>query len=485
MTRSRSITRSLVVTVLLLELLSAVCLIGAITIHERRLQWNSFDATLLGNAQSLMAAVQESAVQSGDESDDVMLDTRGMRLGHGAIFRVQEEHGRILGELGQVPALSDTAFDDTAFQSAVIDGRHMRFVTLHGTRVIDPGMPGGGVRHQITVIYGMPTGRIWHEVVEAVRFVSIATLLLLGVTATVMVWMLRRKLSPIYELATEAGRISSNDWRFAAPESARETRELEPLVSALEAAMMRLERSFHQQRRFTSDAAHELKTDLAIVKSSLQLLSMRPRTAQEYERGLAQSLDDFTRLETTVQKMLTLSRLEQEPVRGDADARASCSLRAALEDAADQSGAFAEVRSVRLDVRGDGDAVVPVDRHDALLLCSNILSNAIGHSPAGATVRAVIEREGASVRLTVRDHGDGVANEDLPYLFEPFYRGDPSRSRKSGGTGLGLAICRAICQRAGGSIEIANHTESGALVTVVLPATALVTHTASSASLNA
>jgi signal transduction histidine kinase len=71
--------------------------------------------------------------------------------------------------------------------------------------------------------------------------------------------------------------------------------------------------------------------------------------------------------------------------------------------------------------------------------------------------------------LTIQDDGEGIAEEDIPHVFEPFYRGDASRSRKSGGTGLGLSICKAICNRAGGSIEIANHRAGGVLVTVFLP----------------
>ena len=463
MKRPGSITRRLVATVLLLEILSAAALIGAITVHERRVQLKTFNAILLGGAQSLLGAVQES----GDANDNVMLDLHGVPFNRSAIFRVVDERGRVLGLEGVAPVLDENSSAQPEFRDERIRGRGYRFVTLGGQRIIDPGMPGGGVRHNITVLYGLPAGRMWHEVFEAVQFAAIATLILLGVTATVMIWMLRKELSPIYELAREAERINSSDWHFEAPESARNIIELQPLVFALEAAMARLERSFQQQRRFTSDAAHELKTDVAIVKSSLQLLSMRQRSVEQYGQGLALSLDDFTRLEATVEKMLTLSRLEQPAVRKVS--AACCSLASVLEDVAQQSRSFAEMKSIELHLQIESDANVAMDRHDALLLCSNILSNALQHSPDGATVWVSLATNADTVCLTVRDQGAGVAEEDRPYLFEPFYRGDPSRSRKSGGTGLGLSICRAVCEHAGGAIEIANHAKGGAVVTVSLP----------------
>jgi signal transduction histidine kinase len=245
---------------------------------------------------------------------------------------------------------------------------------------------------------------------------------------------------------------------------------LQPLVRALEAALARLQRSFEQQKRFTSDAAHELKTDVAIVKSSLQLLSMRKRTVEEYSRGLALGLDDFTRLEMTVQKMLTLARLEQPSELATREAiQPSCSLGEAIEEAVHQSRSFADLKEVTIVVQIGTTAQVPIDRRDAVLLCSNVLLNALQHSPPRSSVHIEMKVTGGSANLTVRDQGEGIRNEDRLYVFEPFYRGDISRSRKSGGTGLGLSICKAICERAGGSIEISNLTTAGAQVTITLP----------------
>jgi signal transduction histidine kinase len=301
-----------------------------------------------------------------------------------------------------------------------------------------------------------------------------------------MAWLVRKGLSPVRELAREAERISPGDWQFRAPVSAKETIELRPLAAALEAALARLERSFEQQRRFTSDAAHELKTDVAIVKSSLQLLSMRKRTLDEYEQGLAVSLEDFARLESTVEKMLTLARLERPlDSRTLSTPPQFCSLRDTIEDAVEQSKPFARLKSVEIVMDFSGDVRVPIDGRDALLLCSNILLNALQHSPEGTAVRVAAHAEEQGIRLTVQDQGPGISGEDQAHIFEPFYRGDPSRSRKSGGTGLGLSISKAICERVGGSIEIANRPAGGALVTVRLPAEVTPSPSTHSASLKA
>jgi two-component system OmpR family sensor kinase len=482
MTGYVSITRRLTATVLVLELLSAVALIGAITVHERHVQLKAFDASLVASAQTLMGAVQDAE----DEGDNVALDLREVQLAKEAAFRVADEKGRVLGSRGEPPRLEMPLSGSPAFRDVDLSGRAYRFLMLHGVRIVDAGSPGGGVRHSITVVYGTPVGHVWHEVLDAIRFFAIATAILLGLTAAVMIWLVRKGLSPVYEIAREAERISPMNWRFEAPVSAKTTVELRPLAVALEAALTRLQRSFAQQRQFTNDAAHELKTDIAIVKSSLQLLSMRTRTVEEYSRGLTLSLDDFTRLESTVQKMLTLARLEQR-IEDDnlGGASQSCSLRDALEDSINQIKAFAELKMIDVQIDFAAEARVPIDSHDALLLCSNILLNALQHSPDGSTVQIEMAVDDGTVRLTVKDQGEGISDQDGPHLFEPFYRGDPSRSRRSGGTGLGLSICRAICQRVGGAIAIENNASAGALVTVTLPAEPVVDGPVLSASLKA
>ncbi len=103
------------------------------------------------------------------------------------------------------------------------------------------------------------------------------------------------------------------------------------------------------------------------------------------------------------------------------------------------------------------------------LLCSNLILNALQHSPEASEVRAIVRADRHSAELRIEDDGSGIEPEVLPHVFDRFYRSDPSRSRKTGGTGLGLAICKAIVSRAGGTIDITSTPGQGTIVTVRLP----------------
>jgi signal transduction histidine kinase len=467
---ARSLTQRLIAAVLLVELAAAAILVGAAVLHERHIRMAALDVMLRGRADTLFGAVQDSE----DEADDVMLDKAGLSIPRDDFFRVTDEKGRVLGESGpETSQLAAALSSGDGISTMKLAGHRFRVIRFRGVRVVDPGRTDGGVAHTISVIYGLRVDHVWREVFEAVRFSVIATLGLLGVTALIMVWLVRRSLAPLHELASQAERASLREGSFEPPESARHTAELKPLAAALESALARLQRSLEQQRRLTNDAAHELKTDLAIAKSSIQLLAMRTRSAAEYQRGLEVCLEDYARLEATVQQMLTLARVEHHDGI-DRSTPASCDLRACLEATIHQSRQLAELRQIKVHAGQAEQAIVPIEKRDGLLVCSNLLLNALQHSMPQATVEIGIGYAEGDVILTVRDRGEGLAEEDLPHIFEPFYRGDPSRNRKSGGTGLGLAICKAICERAGGGIRIVNRPGGGAEVIVRLPRSASV-----------
>jgi signal transduction histidine kinase len=473
--KRRSLSRRLIVSVLLVELIFAVAIIALAAAYERHAHLRSFDIMLQGRADSLLGAVQDAE----DPADNVMLDRTGLQLPADDVYEVRDSNGRLLGRSAnwQGPEPHDVSSSEDRIYPTRIGGRHYRVLTLHGLRVVDPGDKGGGTPRHILVVYGSPTSHLWHQVRNAIIFFSLSNLVLLIVTGVLMAWLLHRGLAPMRELANEAEKISIHRWSFEAPESAVETRELAPLASALFAAMQRLEASFSQQRRFVSDAAHELKTAVAVVKSSLQLLAMRQRTTEEYAAGVEVSLVDCERMEEIVARMLTLARAEQpsqsEHAAGTAD------LAAAVASTAEHFQSMAELRWVTLTLPVNEPAFVSLSSEECGLLCSNLLLNALQHSPPRTEVKVLLQGDMDIVELRVEDHGDGVDPELLPHVFERFSRGDPSRSRNTGGTGLGLAICKAIVEKAGGRIALESEPGHGATAVVHLPRAAAPATTAS------
>ncbi len=446
---SRSILRQAVLAVLLLEGTAAVLLTVFAAVHETHVRYRALDATLEGRAAALLGAVGEA----DDPQDNVILDLRGIAIPPQDRYEVREEGGAVLG---RSPSWPPPAVG-------------YRSTTLHGIRVVDPGEQGGGKPHRILVEYAKPLGPVRAQIAEAIRFYAASSAAVLLLTAALLAFLLRRAFAPLRALTAATANLSAPDWQFQAPPGVSRVRELAPLSAAIEASIQRLRRSFEQQRRFTSDAAHELKTDVAIIKSSLQLLTLRSRSAEEYARGVAVSLGDCDRIEQTVQQMLTLARVEHTgipPVQQTAD------LAAQAREAVRALAPVARLRDVQVSVLAPDACPVPVAARDAALLCANLLENAIRHSAPGGVVSLTVGMRDGQALLEVRDAGEGIPAQALPFVFEPFYRADSARSRERGGTGLGLAICKGIADRAGGSISLESRPGEGTLVSVCLPAVA-------------
>jgi signal transduction histidine kinase len=464
--KTHSIARRLIATVLLVELVSALCVTGLAWIYERHIHFRAFDILLRGRADSLLGSVQDAE----DPEDNVMLDKSDLNVPLEDIYEVQDEKGRLLGRSPNWDGAAAQTLTSRAdgYLTLKINGKHYRTLLLHGLRVVDPDDKGGGVPRHVVIIYGSPTNRVWKAVTGAVKFYTVASFLLLAITGFVVAWLLNRSMSPLRELAAEAGSVSVNAWRFNPPEKARATKELAPLVEALETTLQRLERSFLQQRRFISDAAHELKTAVAVVKSSLQLVGMKQRSAAEYQAGLERCESDCSRMEEIVAKMLTLARAENN-AETKSDRIATTNISDTLRQVAEQFHSMAELRGVAVVLSTHQDILVALASEECTLVLSNLLLNALQHSRHDTTILASVLRKGSFVEVRVEDQGDGIDSVALPHVFERFYRGDPSRNRNTGGTGLGLSICKAIVDGAGGEIHINSLPDIGTAVLVILP----------------
>jgi signal transduction histidine kinase len=466
----RSIAIRLIVAVLAVELLSALVVVFLSLGYERHAHFTAFDIMLRGRADSVLVAVQDSE----DAQANVILNEADLHLPPDDVYEVFDQGGRLLGRSSNWQGTPSGAWTDLSdgFLQLKVGHDHYRVLRLHGSRFVDSGEPGGGKLRPVTIFYGSDTARVWHAIRGAVEFYAAGSLLLLLVTGPLIAWLLHRGLLPLRQLAKLASHVSVDSWEFAPPANARTTPELAPLTHAIESVLQRLERSFIQQRTFVSDAAHELKTAVAVVKSSLQLLSMKERTAAEYEAGLERTLADTQRLEELVGKMLILARVESGASATEPESPppisdlAECTRKtiASLET-------VAKLREVDVNASAlpAGPCTVPLSGEDCDLLLSNLLLNALQHSPQRSAVELRISNSAAVFELRVADHGDGIDPAALPHVFDRFFRGDPSRARTTGGAGLGLAICKAVVEKVDGTIELKSEQGKGTTAIVHLP----------------
>ena len=271
-----------------------------------------------------------------------------------------------------------------------------------------------------------------------------------------LAWRLTR---PVAELTEAARRFAEGDRSARARVEGND--ELAELARAFNDLAERLQQQEEQDRRRVADIAHELRTPLAILKGELEALAdgMIDPEPEQLER-LVEEVDHLTMLVEDL-RLLSLAesgglKLQKEPA----------DLSELVRRTAETFAAAAEARGIKLSLDAE-PLSLEMDPGRMRQVVVNLLDNAIRH--ASSLVEISCRRTGNEACLTVRDDGSGIAPEDLPHVFDRFYRADPARNRGSGGSGLGLAIVQAIVQAHGGRVEVDNHPQGGAVFSVCLP----------------
>ena len=461
--KSSSLFRRAISTVLLIELLCALAFVWTAVWHERRIRQRGLDAVLSGRADSLIGAIRDAE----DPLDTVKVDPAEFNPPPTDLYAVYNESGQLIGGSSTVPP-AIIARVRTGFTNARTDNHDYRILQREAVRIIDREESGGpGIRRPVTVVYAIRSDHLWHEVFEAASFYALMGVGLLAITALALVILLRKLLNPIRALAIEAADIRTDSLTFHPPPAAMRIRELAPLAEALSAMISRLRVAFELQHQFITDAAHELKTAVAVVRSSVQVLGMRERSADEYRRGLDDILSDNERVEELVSKMLTLARFEEKSVL-QAD---PIDLSRLVELTLTKLASFAERRGVALRPHLEQALKVNLSPEAAEILASNLILNALQHSAPGSDVIVSVRQRKSGERraiLVVQDFGSGIAPQNLTRIFDRFFREDPSRSRETGGFGLGLAICKSIVTAADGEIGVQSVLGQGTVVSVSL-----------------
>lgn len=464
----RSIQRRLIVTVILSQaLLAAGLLVAGIYYTHRRLL-ATLDMGIQSRATSVAALVRYAEDDSGNVYFDESLVPQSLDPEHPDLFAVWSDRAGLLTKSKSWPAGLQVPPGGRRYWYFRQAGVPYRAIRLEQLPILDREADLPLVK--LNVVYAAPMVRLKQQVRDTGVSIAIASLLLLAVTGLLSYWGIRRGLWPLEELAAQASQISANHWKLKIPAEAEQTSELRPLTDSMTTMLARLERSFTQQREFLGNAAHELKTPVAVLKSTMQSLLHRPRSTDEYRQGVEQSLEDLERLEVLLQWMLRLARAEQwaqGTLRRDLPV---INVANTCEEAIERIRPLAESRNTSLHLAANGAVAFRADPEDLQLVWLNLLENAVRYSPEGASVEVTVsQNNGSPARVSFQDHGMGIAKADLPHIFERFYRGDPSRARTTGGFGLGLAIAKAVVEAYGGSIAVESEVGAGTRMTVELP----------------
>ncbi len=269
-------------------------------------------------------------------------------------------------------------------------------------------------------------------------------------------WRLTR---PVAELTRATRRFAAGDRNVRARVEGSD--ELAELARSFNELAERLQQQEAQDRRRVADIAHELRTPLAILKGELEALAdgMLEANPEQLER-LVEEIDHLTML---VEDLRLLSLAESGGLQLQKE---KVDLGELVRRTAETFAAAAESRGLDLALEAE-PVTMMVDRGRIRQVIVNLLDNAIRH--ASSLVEIDCRRQGDEVCLTVSDDGPGMAAEDLPHVFDRFYRADPARNRSSGGSGLGLAIVQAIVQAHGGRVTAGNNPQGGAVFSACLP----------------
>ena len=345
---------------------------------------------------------------------------------------------------------------------------NQRLPILGESRVVSRAESGTAGRFIVQSVYPLAGNQ---EQLRALMMVlvTVGPLAIAGALAGGYV-LARKALAPVEQMRVTAEQITADQLNQRL-DVLNSDDELGRLARTLNQMIDRLQRSLDDMRRFTADAAHELRTPLAVLRTELEVALRSPRSAADYEHVVEVALEETKRLIRLADQLLILCRQEAGFQNRESE---DVQLEALLLDVADKARATAERMGLTLEVGPLESGIVVGDDIQLSQLFFNLLDNAIKYTPDAGTIRicsAVRDRE---VCIVFEDTGVGIPAEHLPHLFERFYRVDPSRNAESGGAGLGLSICKAIAESHGGRITVESTVGRGTKFRVVLPGSATV-----------
>ncbi len=282
-------------------------------------------------------------------------------------------------------------------------------------------------------------------------------------TGIVGVFLAKIALRPVDKMIQTVQQISSENMkvRIKIPDTKDEIKRLADTFNDM---IDRLENSFISQKQFIEDITHELKTPIAVLKGELEVALKRDRSHGEYESILRSNLEEVNKINGIVEDLLLLGRLDSDVIALDKEKLNISSL---IKEAAGDMSILAARKDIEIADNVKEGIYINGDKKQLKRVFMNILDNAIKYSPPNSSVSIIADRENDNVNISISDEGIGIFDDEIPYIFDRFYRSE--KSRTSSGFGLGLSIAKSVVNVHKGSIKVRSKSGQGSTFIVSLP----------------
>ena len=405
-----------------------------------------------------------SNTNQGSGSNDAGQYSRQSDVNFGTLVRMLDTKGQTAYVS---PAFSALSLPTASFTDPLHGIPWQSTVTAHNGQAVR--MYSVALSDNGTVFGVLQVGESLAQLTSTLQSITIALLaitpfmLLFGAIGSY--WLAKRAFRPVIQLTRTTREIKAGDLNRRVPVP-RARDEIYELALTFNEMIGRLEQVFIQQRRFVADASHELRTPVTVIRSITDVALEEPLAFEECVTALREINAESERLGQLLNDLLTLARadeehlpLEREPIRLDLLAL----------DVVEAMETLASERGIDLHAQKMEPATILGDTVRLIQVLMALVDNALTYTNTGGKVTLSMEARDAEARLVIRDSGIGIAPQDIPHIFERFYRADPARSRAAGGSGLGLSIAEWVVRAHGGSISVESQVGQGTTFTVTLP----------------
>ena len=428
--------------------------------------YESVDSSLTVSARIVARSTQIDNSRTPFPGLDLFFD-QFMGFGTNKSYKIYDGSGNI-GSLSRNFDGSQFPLTQRAYSAALKGGTSYETFFIsddHPIRVVTmPVIRGVKLRNLVQVGTSLKVVVDTLKNLQIILWTAVPALLLL--TALIGRFIASRALKPVANItqtAKDIGAGANISQRIPVPEVKDEIGQLALTFNSM---MDRLESSFIQMRQFSSDASHELRTPLTVLKGQGELALGKERKPEEYQEVISSNLEEVQYMSKVLEDLFLLSKSDENQITLDDE---SVDLKLLVEEVCKHAEIIGSEKNIKIGIAYLEKVQVYGDPIRLRQMIWNVIINGIKYTHPGGEVKISVEGKTDTALITVQDNGIGISKEDLPLVFNRFYRVDKARSRQEGGTGLGLSICKFIADAHKGTIHIESKLGEGTKFKISLP----------------